>query len=87
MRDNDPQLELLSLILMDMRSTVESMRRSVTNAQSSIEQCRHKPTEKTLKDIADCLRQLGNEASIVTQSSNTAAEPLPALINAMATPS
>ena len=74
------QLEHLSVILMDIRGTVESMRRSITNAQSSIEQCRHKPTESTIKDIANCLSQLRQEASTVTESADSADDPMHALL-------
>ena len=79
-------LEILAVTLMDIRSTIESMRRSVTNAQSSIEQCRHKPTEKILNDIGDCLVQLKKESATVTESANAGADTLQALIDAAAKP-
>ena len=64
----DDDLQLLSVMLMDLRSTVEAMRRSVTNAQSSIEQYRHTQSQLHLEDIADCLFQLRRECTIVTDS-------------------
>jgi hypothetical protein len=64
---HDPDaLELLAVSLMDLRATTESMRRSVTNAQSSIEQYRHTRAADRLADIADCLQQLRREATNVS---------------------
>ena len=86
MSDRD-QLELLSVILMDVRSTIESMRRSITNAQSSIEQCRHTTAASTLRDISSCLSQLRQEARTVTESADAADEPLQALAQSVSPPS
>ena len=61
-------LEILAATLMDIRATVESMRRSVTNAQSSVEQFRHTTDVSRLDDIADCLEQLRKESAIVTHA-------------------
>ena len=61
-------LELLAVLMMDVRATVESMRRSVTNAQSSIEQLRHTHNKAQLDDISDCLKQITNECAVVTES-------------------
>jgi hypothetical protein len=86
MADRD-QLEFLSVILMDVRSTIESMRRSITNAQSSVEQCRHSTAASTLRDIASCLSQLRQEARTVTESADAADEPLQALRLSVSPPS
>ena len=74
------EFELLAVTLMDIRATVESMRRSVDSAQSSVEQFRHKPRLERLLDIADCLKQMKKEAEIVLDSVGVAGEPLAALI-------
>ena len=64
----DDALEVLAVTIMDIRSTVESMRRSVTGAQSSIEQYRHTQSKDRLVDIADCLAQLTQEAVVLEES-------------------
>jgi archaellum component FlaC len=62
--------------MIDVRATVESMRRSVTNAQSSIEQLRHTHDKVQLDDISDCLKQITNECAVVTESVSEAKKPL-----------
>ena len=64
----DDALELLSVTFMDIRATVDSMRRSVTSAQSSIEQYRHTKAKDRLEDIADCLAQLTQEVVVLEES-------------------
>ena len=64
----DDALELLSLNVMDIRSTVEAMRRSVTGAQSSIEQYRHTKGMDRLLDIQDCLAELVQEGVALEES-------------------
>jgi hypothetical protein len=64
----DDALELLSLNVMDVRTTVESMRRSVTSAQSSIEQYRHTQGKDRLLDIQDCLAELVQEGVALEES-------------------
>ena len=61
-------LELLAVLMMDVRATVESVRRSITNAQSSIEQFRHTHAKAQLDDIRDCLEQVVQECAVVTES-------------------
>ena len=78
-------LELLAVNLMDIRSMTESLRRSITNAQSSVEQCRHRPDEKQLIDIADCLRAIRKEAGFVLESADEAQKPLDALLSSLRT--
>jgi hypothetical protein len=73
-------LELLAANLMDIRSMSESLRRSITNAQSSVEQLRHVRAEKPLLDIADCLRAIRKEAGYVLESADAAQKPLDALL-------
>jgi hypothetical protein len=72
-------LELLAVLMMDVRATVESMRRSVTNAQSSIEQMRHTHNKAQLDDIRDCLKEITNECDVVIESVSEAKKPLAAL--------
>jgi hypothetical protein len=73
-------LQLLAANLMDIRSMTESLRRSITNAQSSVEQLRHDLVEKPLLDIADCLRAIRNEVGYVLESADAAQKPLDALL-------
>ena len=75
MPDHDP-LELLAVSLMDLRATTDSMRRTITNAQSSIEQYRHTRAADRLADIADCLQQLRAEATNVTNVTGQAEKAL-----------
>jgi len=56
----DP-LELLAVTLVDMRATIETQRRAVTDAQSSVEQFRHTKARDSLEDIADCLKTMADE--------------------------
>ena len=76
----DDSLELLALNFMDIRTTVESMRRSVTGAQSSIEQYRHTQGKERLLDIEDCLTQLTREVFVVEESLQHANRYLRALL-------
>jgi|KBSMisStaDraftv2_1062788.scaffolds.fasta_scaffold1312749_1 hypothetical protein len=64
----DETIDILAVTFMDIRSTVESMRRSVTAAQSSIEQFRHTQSKDRLVDIADCLSQLTQECVALEDS-------------------
>ena len=51
---------------MDLRATTEAMRRTITNAQSSIEQFRHTHAADRLDDINDCLTQLRAEVTTLS---------------------
>lgn len=64
----DADLELLATTLMDIRATVDSMRRSLTNAQSSIEQYRHTRSKDVLSDVSNCLEYLTDEGSGVSEA-------------------
>ena len=79
----DAHLELLAVLMMDVRATVESMRRSVTNAQSSIEQFRHTRDKAQLDDITDCLKQIVEESTDVTEAVAEAKKPLAELETAV----
>ena len=78
-------LELLAVNLMDIRSMTESLRRSITNAQSSVEQFRHRPDQKLLIDIADCLRAIRTEVGFALESADEAQKPLDALLSQLDT--
>ena len=56
----DP-LQLLAVTLVDIRATVDAQKRSVTHAQSSVEQFRHTKEKGSLEDIADCLKTITND--------------------------
>jgi hypothetical protein len=77
--------ELLAANLMDIRSMTESLRRSITNAQSSVEQFRHRPDKKQLVDIADCLRAIRREGGYAIESADEAQKQLEALLSNLAT--
>lgn len=76
MAKSPDDLELLAVLMMDVRATVESMRRSVTNAQSSIEQLRHTYAATQVADIKDCLEQILKEAAAITDTTTEAKKPL-----------
>jgi hypothetical protein len=72
-------LEILAVILVDLRATIDSMKRSVTNAQSSVEQFRHTQNEAQLTDIASCLDSLKQEVVTITETVSSAEPQLAAL--------
>ena len=76
----DDALELLSVTFMDVRATVESMRRSVTGAQSSIEQYRHTKERHRLLDIQDCIAELVQECVALEESVKHATKDLESLL-------
>lgn len=69
--------------MVDARATVESMRRSVTNAQSSIEQFRHTRDKAQLDDIRDCLNRIRQECADVIESVTEANTPCSELEKAL----
>jgi len=87
MPNDDPELEMLALTLMDLRATTESMRRSVTNAQASVEQYRHIQSSDRLADIADCLSHLRREAGVAIESTGHAERSVGTLLGRAATDS
>ena len=72
-------LEILAVSLVDLRATLDSMRRAVTNAQASVEQFRHTRNQDQIDDIASCFVKLTNEACTVTESVAQAEPQLAAL--------
>ena len=52
------------------------MRRSIANAQGSIEHFRHTRGQEPLADIADCLGHLAEETIAVTEAVAEAQKPL-----------
>ena len=88
MPDNhDNELDILALTLVDLRATTESMRRSVTNAQASVEHYRHTRSTDRLTDIADCLSHLRREAGIVIESTGHAEQSVGTLLGLATTDS
>lgn len=65
---NADDLELLSVTLMDIRATVESMRRSVTNAHADIERLRHGVKPDVVDDLRRCIDAITKEAGIVNEA-------------------
>ena len=77
--ESDHNLELLSVTLMDVLSTVQSMRRTITNAQAGVERLRHGRDADVVQDLKRCLAQLSTEAGIATESIRTTTAPMAAL--------
>ena len=75
----DPKLELLAVTVMDIRVMTDALRRSVTNAQSSIEQFRHAPDRKRLEDISSCLVAMLTESRTLIESAEQAQDVVLAL--------
>ena len=80
MSHQDFDLDLLALTLVDLRATTEAMRRSVTNAQASVEHYRHTLSDDRLTDIADCLTHLRREAGVALESTRHAEQSIGALL-------
>jgi hypothetical protein len=76
----DTDLDMLALTLVDLRATTEAMRRSVTNAQASVEHYRHTRSSDRLTDIADCLTHLRREAGVALESTRHAEQSIGVLI-------
>jgi septal ring factor EnvC (AmiA/AmiB activator) len=72
----DDDLQLLAVLMMDVRATVDSMRRSITNTQSSIEQFRHTHSKEQIDDVQKCLEQLTDECRVITEAIGEAKKPL-----------
>jgi hypothetical protein len=73
------ELELLAVTLVDIRASIDAMKRSVTNAQSSVEQFRHTQNQEQIEDIADCFVNLTREAAEVTEAITSAGPQIDAL--------
>lgn len=66
---NQPdQLEVVAVMLVDIRATVDAQKRAVANAQASIEQFRHTRGTALLDDVAACLEQVANDARAVIEA-------------------
>jgi len=74
--DGENHLELLAVVLVDLRATADAMKRSITNAQSSVEQYRHTHQPELLGDIADCLDHLKREGGGLADGLIEAIKPL-----------
>ena len=61
-------LDMLSVTMMDVRATVESMRRSVTSAQADVERLRHGVDADVIADLRRCLDALATETTVVQES-------------------
>ena len=70
---------MLAVSLVDLRATIDSMKRSVTNAQSSVEQFRHTQSQDQIDDIANCFVSLTREAGTVNEAVAVATPQLEAL--------
>ena len=49
-------------MLVDLRATIDSMRRAISHAQGNIEQFRHVPQGILLKDVTACLSDIREHA-------------------------
>jgi hypothetical protein len=75
-------LEVLAVMLVDVRATVDAQRRAVTNAQASIEQFRHTRAKASIDEIAECLDQLSDDARAVNEAASEARNTLRAIMTA-----
>lgn len=78
--DLPPEFEIVAVALVDMRATVEAIRRNLTSAQSSVEQHRHIRSKATLADIDDCITDLTHNARALTDIAADARKAVDAVI-------
>ena len=81
------RLDVLAVMLVDIRATVDAQKRAVTNAQASIEQFRHTRGKASLDDIAECLQQLTNDARAVIEGASDAHDTMHAIMSGLRVPS
>ena len=75
------RLELLSIALADIRGIVESMLRSVKNAESCLEDFRRRADRNALGAVGDHLSHVTIESGGLLESIAAAREPLLALLH------
>lgn len=78
--DRSPDAELLSVTLVDVQATLESIRRSLANAQASLELFRHSPSREALKHVAHGLEQLHRECEFLGDAGSVSRRLLRALL-------
>ena len=78
-------LEVLAVMLVDIRAAVDAQKRAVTNAQASIEQFRHTRAKASLDDIAESLKHLSDDGRAVTEAAAEADTTLRAIVTGLPT--
>ena len=78
-------LEVLAVMLVDIRAAVDAQKRAITNAQASIEQFRHTHAKASLDDIAESLKQLSEDGRAVTEAAAEADTTLRAIVTGLPT--
>lgn len=76
-------LEVLAVMLVDIRAAVDAQKRAITNAQASIEQFRHTRATASLDDIAESLKQLSEDGRAVTEAAAEADTSLHAIMSGL----
>jgi uncharacterized phage infection (PIP) family protein YhgE len=78
-------LEVLAVMLVDIRAAVDAQKRAVTNAQASIEQFRHTRAKASLDDILESLKHLSDDGRAVTEAAAEADTTLRAIVTGLPT--
>ena len=76
------RLDSLSIAIVDIRAIVESMSRSVTSAESCIEDFYHRADRDALAALSEHLSSVTIESGVLLESIAAAREPLLALLHA-----
>jgi hypothetical protein len=76
-------LEVLAVMLVDIRAAVDAQKRAVTNAQASIEQFRHARAKASLDDIAESLNHMSEDGRAVTEAAAEADSTLRAIVSGL----
>ena len=80
-QSNRTHVELLSIAILDIRAIVESMLRSVTNAESCVEHFLRRADHDTLGVLSEHLSQVTIDSEALPKSIAAAREPLLALLD------
>ena len=64
------RIELLAVMLVDLRATIDAQKRSVVSAQASVEEYRVRGDRASLDDIGESLAQLADQIRMLTEGLN-----------------
>ena len=69
---NPDRIELLAVMLVDLRATIDAQKRAIVSAQASAEEYRIARDQRSLADIGDTLSQLTDQAHVLSDGLNEA---------------
>jgi hypothetical protein len=83
---NPARIELLAVMLVDLRATIDAEKRAVVSAQASAEEFRIGRDHQSLGDIADTLAQLSEQARVLSDGLDEARKVLKAIGGGVSAP-